>query len=124
VQVEPDAQSVLVVHIVLQTAFVVSHENGAQLVVEDVHWPAALQAEVVSVIPSGQLTGAQVGSVVPGATGAHAPRCPVTAQLWQLPQGPLEQQTPSVHRLLRHSVPDTQETPSGLRLVQEPDWQV
>jgi hypothetical protein len=60
VQVAPEAQSVLPVHIVLQTAFVVSHENGAQLVVEGVHWPAALQAEVVSVIPSGQLTGAQV----------------------------------------------------------------
>jgi hypothetical protein len=60
VQVEPEAQSVLLVHIVLQTALVVSHENGAQAVVVGMHWPAALQAEVVSVIPSGQLTGPQV----------------------------------------------------------------
>jgi len=64
------------------------------------------------------------GSAAPAATGEQVPSFPVTAQELQLPQGPLPQQTPSVQKLLRHSVPRTQVAPAGLRLVQEPDWQV
>jgi len=56
-------------------------------------------------------------------TGAQVP-VPETAQDRQLPQGPLVQQTPSVHMLLRHSALAAHDTPNGLRLVQEPDWQV
>jgi hypothetical protein len=42
----------------------------------------------------------------------------------QLPQGPLEQQTPSVQKVLKHCAPEPQGEPSGRRLVQEPAWQV
>src|SRR3954471_9177690 len=38
-------------------------------------------------------------------TGWQLPALPVTAQDRQLPQGPLEQQTPSVQKALRHSIP-------------------
>jgi hypothetical protein len=57
-QVKPGAQSAAPVQVPLQAAFAVSQENGAQLVMVTAHWLAALQAEVVSVIPSGQVTGA------------------------------------------------------------------
>jgi hypothetical protein len=56
-------------------------------------------------------------------TGAQLP-VPETAHDWQLPQGPLEQQTPSVHIVLRHCVPAVHDDPSGSRFVQEPAWQV
>jgi hypothetical protein len=58
-QVEPDAQSVSAVHIVLQALFATSQANGAQLTGDGLHTPAA-QTEVVKLIPSGQLAGAQV----------------------------------------------------------------
>jgi hypothetical protein len=63
------------------------------------------------------------GSAAPAATGEQVP-FPFRAQELQLPQGPVEQQTPSVQKLLRHSVPERQVAPGGFRLVQEPDWQV
>lgn len=56
-------------------------------------------------------------------TGPQVP-VPETAQDRQLPQGPLEQQTPSVHIVLRHSVPEVHPDPSGFKFVQEPIWQV
>jgi hypothetical protein len=55
---------------------------------------------------------------------AQLPALPETAHDRQLPQGPLEQQTPSVHMVLRHWVPVVQGAPIGRRLVQEPAWQV
>ena len=64
------------------------------------------------------------GSATLSPTGWQLPALPDTAQDKQLPQGPLEQQTPSVHKVLRHSAPEAHAVPSGLRLVQEPDWQV
>ena len=66
-------------------------------------------------MPAGSLTG---------PTGAHIPVPGAAAHERQLPQGPLVQQTPSVHMLLRHSAAEAHDVPSGLRLVQEPDWQV
>ena len=151
---EPDAQSVSAVHIVLQTLLARSQANGAQLVVVGLHCPA-LQIEVVRLIPSGQLAAAQeipgvyvaqlpapsqtpvvpqlanpvsiqtaAGSAAPAATGEQVPCFPLTAQDIQLPHGPLLQQTPSVQKLLRHSVPNTQAAPGSFRLVQELDWQV
>jgi hypothetical protein len=57
--VEPDAQSVSAVHMVLQALLATSQANGAQLTVDGLHSPAA-QTEVVRLIPSGQLAGAQV----------------------------------------------------------------
>jgi hypothetical protein len=58
----------------------------------------------------------------PAAAAAQFP-APAAHDL-QLPQGPLEQQTLSVQKVLRQSVPTVQEAPSGFRFVQEPDWQV
>jgi hypothetical protein len=60
----------------------------------------------------------------PAATAVQFPFLPATAQERQLPHGPLEQQTPSVQRLLRQSAAALHGLPSGFRLVQEPDWQV
>ena len=57
-------------------------------------------------------------------TGWQLPALPDTAQERQLPHGPLEQQTPSVQNVLRHSLPAAQEAPSAFRFTQEPDWQV
>ena len=57
-------------------------------------------------------------------TGWQVPAFPDTAQERQLPHGPLEQQTPSVQKVLRHSLPAAQVAPDGFRLVQLPDWQV
>jgi hypothetical protein len=65
------------------------------------------------------------GSGAAAATGWQVPAFPDTAQERQLPHdGPLEQQTPSVQNVLRHSLPEAQDAPSALRLTQEPDWQV
>jgi hypothetical protein len=58
-QVKPDAQSVSAVHVVLQAAPAVSQANIPQPVAVAVQWPA-LQAEVVWVIASEQVGGAQV----------------------------------------------------------------
>jgi hypothetical protein len=59
-------------------------------------------------------------------TLAQLPALPptTTAHDLQLPQGPLEQQTPSVHIVERHCAPVVQGDPSGRRFVQDPDWQV
>jgi hypothetical protein len=57
-------------------------------------------------------------------TAVQVPTLPETAHERQLPQGPLEQQTPSVQNELRHSVFEAHEAASGLRCVQEPIWQV
>jgi hypothetical protein len=64
------------------------------------------------------------GSVPPAGTGAQLPGLPVTAHELQLAQGPVVQQTPSVQKLVRHSLPAAQVAPAGFRLVQVPDWQV
>jgi hypothetical protein len=69
-------------------------------------------------------TQTATGSAPPAATGAQLPCFPLTAQELQLAQGPVVQQTPSVQKLVRHSLPAAQLAPAGLRLVQEPDWQV
>ena len=61
---------------------------------------------------------------VPGGSGVQLPALPVRLHEAQVPQAALEQQTPSVHIVLRHSDPALQEAPSVLRLVQLPDWQV
>jgi len=69
-------------------------------------------------------TQVAAGSGPPAATGVQLPCLPLTAHELQLAQGPLMQQTPSVQKLVRHSLPAAQLAPAGLRLVQEPDWQV
>ena len=58
----------------------------------------------------------------PGATGAQLPPAAAEQDL-HLPQGPLEQQTPSVQKVLRHCAPELHAEPSGRRLVQDPAWQ-
>ena len=63
------------------------------------------------------------GLFPPGATAEQVPS-PLSAQDLQVPQDPLVQHTPSVQRLLRHSVPSAQVAPRGFKLVQEVDWQV
>ena len=64
-----------------------------------------------------------VGSLTVGPTTAHLPPA-AAVQVLHLPQGPLEQQTPSVQNVLRHCVPSVQVDPSGSRFVQDPAWQV
>jgi hypothetical protein len=60
-QVAPEAQSVSAVQVCLQTPPSVSQANGAQLAPVGVHWPTAVQVDVVIVMPpSGQLGGAQL----------------------------------------------------------------
>jgi hypothetical protein len=66
-QVKPEAQSVSAVQVVLQAPLERSQPNGAQLAVVGLHCPA-LQADVVRLIPSGQLAGAQLVVV-----GLHCP---------------------------------------------------
>jgi hypothetical protein len=59
----------------------------------------------------------------PGATGAQLPPAAAEQDL-HVPQGPLEQQTPSVQKVLRHCAPELHAEPSGRRLVQDPAWQM
>ena len=54
-----------------------------------------------------------VGAVVPAESGAQLPR-PLTLQAWQVPQGPVPQQTPSVQNPLMHWLPVLQLWPFGL----------
>lgn len=56
-------------------------------------------------------------------TGAQLPPATTEHDL-HFPQGPLEQQTPSVQKVLRHCAPMLQDEPRGKRFVQEPAWQV
>jgi hypothetical protein len=59
--VAPEAQSVFAVQLCLQAPPAVSHANGAQLTAAGVHWPTAVQVDVVIVMPpSGQLGDAQL----------------------------------------------------------------
>jgi hypothetical protein len=60
---------------------------------------------------------------VPAAKAVHSPTLPAIAQEEQPPQACL-QQTPWAQTLLMQSVPITQLWPLGVRLVQEPPWQV
>jgi hypothetical protein len=86
--------------------------------------PAPSQTPVVPQLLAPVSIQIAAGSLPPAATAEQVP-CPFSAQELQLPHdGPVLQQTPSVQRLLRHSVPITQAVPSGFRLVQELDWQV
>jgi hypothetical protein len=57
-----------------------------------------------------------VGSAAPAGTGAQLPRLPGTLQARQDPQGPLPQQTPSVHWPLAQSAPAMHAAPSALSL--------
>ena len=82
------------------------------------------QTPVVPQLAAPMSTQTVSGSAPPAATGVQLPCFPLTAQELQLAQGPLAQQTPSVQKLVRHSPPVAQLAPAGLRLVQEPDWQV
>lgn len=59
----------------------------------------------------------------PAASGAQVP-APFTLHALQAPQLELLQQTPSVHIVLRHSLPALQAAPSAFRFVQTPDWQL
>lgn len=55
------------------------------------------------------------GSALPATTGWQEPALPSRLQTWQLPQLPLEQQTPSTQLPLSHSVPAEQAWPRRLR---------
>ena len=86
--------------------------------------PAPLQAPV---LPQVVVTGHwPAGAVVPVVMNEQLP-IPLTLQAWQVPQGPVPQQTPSVQKPVRHWVPPVQAWPFGLRaqllLVPDP-WQV
>lgn len=59
-QVAPEAQSVSAVQLCLQAPPAVSQPKGAQLMPAGVHWPTAVQVEVVIVMSSGQLGDAQL----------------------------------------------------------------
>ena len=86
--------------------------------------PPLPQTPVVPQLDAPVFTQRAAGSAAPVATGEQVP-CPLSAQDLQLPQdGPVVQQTPSVQKLPRHSVPRTQVAPRGFKLVQEFDWQV
>ena len=87
-------------------------------------WPAPSQRPVVPQLAANWSVQTWAGSAAAAATGWQLPALPDTAQERQLPHGPLEQQTPSVQNVLRHSVPEAHEAPSVLRLTQELDWQV
>jgi hypothetical protein len=102
------------------------HVAGAQGVSTGylAQWPAPSQRPVVPQLWAVWSVQTWAGSVAIAATGWQLPSLPVTAHDRQLPHGPLEQQTPSVQNVLRHSVPDTHDAPSALRFTQEPDWQV
>jgi hypothetical protein len=86
--------------------------------------PAPLQAPVLpQVAPAGHCPA---GAVVPVGMNEQLP-IPLTLQAWQVPQGPVPQQTPSVQKPVRHWVPPVQAWPFGLRaqLLLEPEpWQV
>lgn len=88
-------------------------------------WPAPSQSPLVPQLAANWSVQTWAGSATVAPTGWQLPALPDTAQERQLPHdGPLEQQTPSVQNVLRHSVPDAHDAPSALRLTQEPDWQV
>ena len=59
---------------------------------------------------------------MPAATGWQEPDFPGRLQVWQLPQGPLEQQTPSTQLPLSHSDPAAQAWPRRFR-PQAPELQ-
>jgi hypothetical protein len=101
------------------------HAAGAQEVPTGylAQWPAPSQRPVVPQLAANWSVQTWAGSATT-PTGWQLPALPATAQERQLPHGPLEQQTPSVQKALRHSVFAAHAVPSGLRLVQEPDWQV
>jgi len=85
--------------------------------------PAPSQRPVVPQLAGPWSLQTWAGSaIVP--TGWQVPALPATAQERQLPHGPLEQQTPSVQNVLRHSAPEAHDVPRALRLMQEPAWQV
>jgi hypothetical protein len=62
--------------------------------------------------PQGGL-GAQppCGSMSSAGTKWHVPARPATLHDWQVPQGPVAQQTPSVHWPLSHSLPPAHSWP-------------
>jgi hypothetical protein len=86
--------------------------------------PEPLQAPVLPQVPLDRHCPA--GAVVPAGIGAQLPS-PFTLQAWQVPQGPLPQQTPSVQKPLMHWAALAQLCPFGLsaQLLVAPDpWQV
>jgi hypothetical protein len=85
--------------------------------------PAPSQTPVVPQLVAPVSIQGAAGLFPPKATAEQVPR-PLSAQDLQVPQLPLLQHTPSVQRLLRHSVPSTHVAPASFKLVQEFDWQV
>jgi hypothetical protein len=82
------------------------------------------QKPLVPQLAAAMSTHMASGSAPPTATGAQLPCFPLTAHELQLAQGPVIQQTPSVQKFVRQSLPAAQLAPAGLRFVQDPDWQV
>jgi hypothetical protein len=91
------------------------HMAAPQLVVEG----AFLQAPLPSHLPVNPQGGFGVqpprGSISSAGTGWHIPARPATLHDWQLPQGPVAQQTPSVQLPLSHSLPPEQSWPSRFK---------
>ena len=78
------------------------------------HWPLPSQ---VPLLPQGWLAldpQPPCGSMLPAETGEQVPALPDELQTWQLPQGPVMQQTPSTQLPLSHSVPAAHTWPSRL----------
>jgi hypothetical protein len=131
-QVKPAAQSPSPMQVVRHA--VVPQAKGAQLeggwtqAPAPLQWPAGVSVDPLhEVVPQLVVTAAlrqaplpshrplkpqgglaaqpPCGSISSAATGWQAPAMPATLQDWQLPHGPVEQQTPSTQLPLSHSVP-------------------
>ena len=72
----------------------------------DAQWPLPSQAPLLPQLPLA--THPPCGSMLPAGTGWQEPAFPERLHTWQLPQLPLEQQTPSTQLPLSHSVPAAQ----------------
>ncbi len=107
----------------VQTAF--TQAWGEQSTVRPAtQWPVASQVEAALRMPV--LPGLQAATpqMVPTGRGAQVPALPLTLQALHAPHEALWQQTLSVHIPVKQSALLAQAAPSGLRLLQLPDWQV
>ena len=106
---------------------VLAHDApGPQAVLVDPCWQP-LAPSHLPVLPHGRAAAHwPVGAVVPAASGVQVPG-DVPAQVWQVPQAELPQQTPFTQLPLMHSAPAPQAVPFGfsaqLRFGAAP-WQV
>jgi hypothetical protein len=83
-------------------------------------WVQAPDPVQVPVFPQGGLAAQRpCGSLRPPVTLAHVPT-PLMLQAWQVPQVPVEQQTPSMQLPLPHSWLLPQEVPRPLSATQVP----